>query len=213
MRLYQKIAVLSITLLAPVLAYGKLPDDPAVRQWSYIDTKAFEAWDATTGSRDVVVAIVDNGFDTFHPDLFPNVWKNEDEIEDNGVDDDNNGYIDDVWGWDFAGVDRNGDGAFEESELKGDNDPRPDVTFGQPGTIFDEEIHHATAIAGIIGAVGNNGMDGSGLNWRVRLMNVKALERAGVNDLDALTNAIRPTTGSLTSPRCCRKHTPRCRLS
>ena len=87
-----------ITLFAfsPLSAEAKLSNDPFVEQWSYKDLGVYGAWDNATGSDDVVVAIIDNGFDTFHPDLKNNVWKNVDEIAGNKIDDDNNGYIDDV---------------------------------------------------------------------------------------------------------------------
>ncbi len=180
---------LAIILALPTSVNALVPNDPDLsKKWPYEDIKAFEAWEKSTGSKEVVVAIVDNGFDTFHPDIFPNAWKNEDEIPDNNIDDDNNGYIDDVWGWDFSGKDENGNGLFEPEELKGDNDPRPRVTIQ---SAVEDSIHHGTLVAGIVGAVGNNLNSGAGVNWQVRLMNVKALEQAGVGDLKPLSYAIR----------------------
>src|SRR3989338_2373745 len=96
----------------PRLALARIPGDPLVEQWSYKDAKVYEAWDKAIGSSDVGVAVVDNGFDTFHSDIYPNAWKNEAEIADNGLDDDKNGYIDDVWGWYFSEYDANHDGVF-----------------------------------------------------------------------------------------------------
>jgi MYXO-CTERM domain-containing protein len=110
-----------------------------------------EAWDITTGSRDIVVAVVDTGIDYGHPDLGLNVWQNTDEIADNGIDDDLNGYIDDIIGWDF---------------VSDTNDP------------LDDNLH-GTHVSGIIGALGNNGIGVTGVNWYVRIMPLKVCDSGG----------------------------------
>ncbi|RMG00039.1 MAG: hypothetical protein D6726_12000, partial [Nitrospirae bacterium] len=110
-----------------------------------------EAWDITTGSRDIVVAVVDTGIDYGHPDLGLNVWQNTDETIDNGIDDDLNGYIDDRIGWDFVNE---------------DNDP------------LDDHLH-GTHVSGIIGALGNNGTGVAGVNWYVRIMPLKVCDADG----------------------------------
>jgi subtilisin family serine protease len=111
------------------------------------DVNAPEAWRQTTG-KDVVVAIVDTRIDINHPDIKPNVWVNADEIAGNGVDDDANGYVDDVNGWNFA---------------NNNNDPASGT-----GT-------HGTHVAGIIGAAANNQVAGAGVAPNVKLMALPSL--------------------------------------
>ena len=110
------------------------------------DVDASHAWDSATdgyGATEVVVAIVDDGFDIYHEDLYPNIWKNTAEVYGQyGVDDDNNGYVDDKHGWDAT----NGDGY---------------LPIGQG---------HGTAVAGVAGAVGNNAIGLSGIMWNAKLM-------------------------------------------
>ncbi len=115
------------------------------------DIDAVRAWDVFTGSSDVIVVIIDTGSDYTHPDLAANMWVNPGEIPDNGIDDDGNGFVDDVRGWDF---------------YNNDNDPMDDNG-------------HGTHVAGTIGAVGNNGVGVVGVNWTVKMMPVKFLSAAG----------------------------------
>ncbi len=115
------------------------------------DVRAPAAWSVTTGDPSVRVAVIDTGIDYFHPDLESNVWVNPGEVPANGVDDDGNGYIDDVHGYDF---------------VSRDSDP------------LDDQMH-GTHVAGIIGAVGDNRMGVSGVCWRVSLMALKAFNEAG----------------------------------
>ncbi|NIO63665.1 MAG: S8 family serine peptidase, partial [Gammaproteobacteria bacterium] len=130
------------------------------------DIDAPEAWDIQTGDPDIIIAITDTGVDYSHPDLADNMWVNTDEQ--NGqpdVDDDGNGYVDDIYGYDFAG-------AFNNDPTDGDSDPC-DMHF------------HGTHAAGSAGAVGNNGEGVVGICWNVKLMALKifADDRAIVPDL------------------------------
>lgn len=160
----------------PSAVFARMPNDPEVQQWSFADTNAYEAWDLATGSRDVVVAVIDNGFDTFHPELAHNVWQNKDEIPDNGRDDDRNGYADDIWGWNF---------------VEDNNDPRPSVFDLAQADIADGTLHHGTLVAGIIGAAANNNQFSAGLNWDVQLMNLKVVGNSGSIATARISEAIR----------------------
>ena len=147
-------------------ALAATPDDPLVpNQWYLQKIQAPEAWNAATGSSDVIVAVLDAGVDVAHPDLAQNIWVNQSEIAGNGIDDDGNGYADDVNGWDFI-----------------DNDATllPTNTGGYLSSAFA----HGTVVAGLIGGVGNNGIGIAGINWRVKIMPVRILDGFGVGDTD-----------------------------
>jgi len=95
------------------------PNDPLVgEQWGLTKIGAPAAWDVVTGTETVVIAIIDSGIDMSHSDLSAQVWTNPGEIAGNGLDDDNNGYVDDVHGWDF---------------VNNDNDPSDDNGHGRRG--------------------------------------------------------------------------------
>ncbi len=111
------------------------------------DADAPEAWTLGTGSAQTVVAIIDSGIAYDHPDLASNTWVNSGEIEENGLDDDGNGFVDDRYGYDFA-----------------NNDPSP-----------LDDLSHGTHVAGSAGAIGNNGHGVAGMCWTVRLMALKFL--------------------------------------
>jgi subtilisin family serine protease len=111
------------------------------------------AWDITTGSPTIIVAVTDDGVETTHPDLNDNLWINTGEIAGNGLDDDNNGYIDDVNGWDFAHA---------------NNNPNPDQ-------LSDD---HGTHVAGIIGAEFNNAIGVVGTAPGTRLMALQFYDQA-----------------------------------
>ncbi|HKY06299.1 MAG TPA: S8 family peptidase [Blastocatellia bacterium] len=114
------------------------------------DIGAVAAWDITTGSPDLVVGVIDSGADLAHPDLAPNAWVNPNEIAGNLIDDDRNGYVDDINGWNFA-----------DDENK---------VFNNASVDF-----HGTHVAGTIGAAGNNRIGVTGVAWNVKLMSLKFL--------------------------------------
>ncbi len=134
-------------------AYGDL--------WGLDKIDAPAAWDVTSGGG-VVVAVIDTGIDAAHPDIAPRMWVNPGEIAGNGVDDESNGYVDDVGGWDFS---------------NDDSDP------------FDDH-GHGTHVAGTVAAVGNNGIGVVGVAWEASVMAVKGIFGGGGGAVSDLAEAI-----------------------
>jgi len=167
--------IILVLFLIPSFVFAKKSNDPFLEQWAYEDVGLYEAWNYTTGSKEVVVAVIDNGFDTMHPDLKDNLWINKKEIANNNIDNDENGYIDDVNGWNF----------FENT-----NNIRTEIESFTDEDFENGIFNHATYVAGIIGAKGNNEFAGSGLNWNVSLMNLKVVSERGSGALDQLEEAI-----------------------
>jgi subtilisin family serine protease len=120
------------------------------------------AWRQTKGAG-LTVAVVDSGADLGHPDLAPNLWTNPGEVPGNGVDDDGNGYVDDVHGYDF---------------VEGDGTPQ-------------DANGHGTHVAGIVGARGGNGIGGAGVAWNVKLMIVRVLDAAAQGTTTDVARGIR----------------------
>jgi subtilisin family serine protease len=138
-----------------------VPNDPDYGDlWGMERINAPQAWDFTTGSTNIVVAVIDTGINLTHEDLVDNLWTNPGEIAGDGIDNDGNGFVDDVNGWDF---------------VNDDNDPTDDHG-------------HGTHCAGTIGAVGNNSVGVAGVCWNVKIVGIKFLGLAGGSTADAIAS-------------------------
>lgn len=135
----------------PEYSFLFTPNDYSPLLWNLDKINAEQAWDQTTGSN-VLIAMVDDAVDLSHPDLMNNIWVNPNEIPGNGIDDDLNGYIDDVNGWDAA-----------------DNDNDPNPPFGANNSFFS----HGTHCAGIAAASTNNGVGISSIGFNSTIIPVK----------------------------------------
>ncbi len=156
---YFETATASIAYAEPdyVRHLTSIPNDPRYGDlWGMARISMPDAWDLATGSHDSVVAVIDTGMNMAHPDLAANLWVNAIEIPGDGVDNDGNGYVDDVNGWDFV------------SE---DDDP-------------EDGDGHGTHCAGTIGAVGNNANQVVGVCWNVSIMPLRVGTSLGLMDSD-----------------------------
>jgi|GEM_PF-3430002 len=122
-----------------------------------IDIRAPQAWQVWTGDPSFRIAVIDSGVNYTHPDLAANVWTNPGEIPGNGIDDDGNGYVDDIHGYDF---------------LNRDGDPMDDNG-------------HGSHVSGTIGAVGDNGIGVVGVNWQCKIVGLKFLGAGGSGPVSA----------------------------
>src|SRR5438046_5277798 len=145
-----------------------VPNDPqsgplwGLNNSSDADIDGPEAWGITTGSSNVVVGVIDTGIDYNHEHLSANMYSNTAHCNNNGIDDDGNGFIDDCYGVDFA---------------NNDSDPMDDD-------------QHGTHVSGTIGAVGNNGIGVAGVNWNVKLMACKFLNAGGSGSTDGAVSCL-----------------------
>ena len=130
-----------------IVEYRQEPNDALWNsQWNMLRISADKVWDLVTGGQtangdEIVIAVIDDGFQIDHEDLVNNVWTNQAEIADNGIDDDQNGFIDDLTGWNF-----------------------------QTNSGIHPQLEHGTSIAGVIGAQGNNAQGITGVNFDVKLL-------------------------------------------
>lgn len=149
-----------------------IPNDPLwSREWHLRQIKADQAWTVSTGTPDVVVAIIDVGVDVTHPDLREVIWINPHEQPADGIDDDRNGFIDDVQGWNF---------------VNNTSDVRPLYKPFQS----EDAWSHGTMVASLIGAKGNDGLGMVGVAWNIRLMPIVALNADGVGSTQDIVRAI-----------------------
>jgi subtilisin family serine protease len=133
-----------------------MPEDPYLNRQDYIVNTNLKGLFEIPNNNEVIVAVLDSGVDYTHKDLAPNMFVNNNEIAENGIDDDGNGYVDDVNGYNFTGL------------YKGQANNDPQDIFG-----------HGTHIAGIIGAANSNELGIAGINHNVKILNVKFLDSSG----------------------------------
>ncbi|MDD2387366.1 MAG: S8 family serine peptidase, partial [Bacteroidales bacterium] len=148
----------------PIYSYSVSPNDPIYEDntfWHLNQINAESAWGIHEGANDVIVAILDNGFNTTHEDLMNNLWINPEEIPGNGIDDDDNGYEDDYNGYDV-----------------GNNDGNPHINVDNNNNFYG----HGTHVAGIVGAQTNNLFGVASISSEVQLMLVKNSSDLGYFD-------------------------------
>lgn len=147
-----------------VNAEDTVPNDSEFNKlWGMTRIDAPTAWDSATGNPEYVVAVIDTGVDYTHPDLADNMWINEaEDFGYDGVDDDNNGFVDDIHGYDF---------------VNNDGDP------------YDDH-YHGTHVAGTIGAVGDNAIGVVGVNWNCKIMALKFLGNDGIGTTSGAIGAL-----------------------
>ena len=146
-----------------IVRHSGVPNDPKWnKQWALPKINADKAWDSAIGSDSVIVAVIDTGIDYNHPDLQGNIWKNPGEIAGNKIDDDGNGYVDDVYGWDFCNK---------------DNDPM-------------DGDSHGTHVAGTIAAATDNGQLVAGVSWHASMVALKFLSDEGWGSIADAIDAV-----------------------
>jgi subtilisin family serine protease len=148
-----------------------IPNDPYFEnQWGLTRIQAPAAWDISQGSPEIIIAVIDTGVDYLHPDLSDNIWTNVEELNGlPGEDDDGNGYVDDIYGWDFAG---------SHEDAPDDEDADPMDVNG-----------HGTHVAGIIAASGDNARGIAGVCWQAKIMALKLVADDGdqLEDFDVIS--------------------------
>lgn len=156
--------ILSTLGISARVSHAAAPSDPRyAEQWGLGAIHAPAAWDVTTGSSQVVIAVIDSGVEIAHPDLAGQIWTNPGEIAGNGIDDDGNGYIDDIHGWNL--IDNSAD--------------------------ISDSTGHGTQVAGVIAAAANNGEGGAGVCAGCKLMVVKVTHQSGSANYSDIAAGVR----------------------
>lgn len=151
--------------------------DPLLEKaWGMFKIGADKAWEQTNQGKGIVVAVTDSGVDYNHKDLIHNMWRNTNEIPNNKIDDDKNGYVDDIVGWDFTAA----------------NDNRPyDVTTSTLQLLFGGgNPGHGTHVSGVVGAKLNNGEGTAGVAPQVKIMALRFITESGKGDTAGAIKAI-----------------------
>jgi thermitase len=165
---------------APALDNPPIPAAPATetgadplfaKQWGMKDIGVEAAWGINKGSNNIIVAVIDTGVDYTHEDLLPNLWRNPKEIADNNIDDDNNGYVDDIIGWDF---------------LSKDNKPYDLAATNLGDLLNGGNPGHGTHCAGNVAARGQNGKGISGVAPNAQIMALRFIGDKGGTTADAV---------------------------
>jgi len=150
--------------IAAYIIPNEFNDTYQENQWYLIQSEIYEAYLDYNPTEEVVVAVIDSGIDIGHPDLDDSIWINEDEISGNGIDDDGNEYIDDVYGWTYR--------------------------YGENGYIIDPSSYHGTFVAGIIAANQNNGIGITGIARNTKIMSLDIIDEYGSVNTDYIIDAI-----------------------
>ena len=165
-------------------------------QKQYLDlVKAEQGWGVEQGKESITIAVLDTGVGCYHQDLGARMWQNPQEIAGNLIDDDRNGYIDDVYGYDFAGADI---GSLQASDDPGDGNPCIFAADPAAGNGLDDDgdgdadgaVYHGTAVAGIIAAQTNNSTGIAGICWRCKIMAVRVMNPEGLGRSNDLAKGI-----------------------
>lgn len=186
----RKQAIAAANSLSPMFFGNPYPDNPEIKDapkegtgadpllknaWGIKDSNADAAWKTLEQGNDIVIAVTDTGVDYTHEDLAANMWHNPGEIPNDKKDNDGNGYVDDIVGWDFA-----------------NNDNKPyDYITGLITTLFiGGNPGHGTHVAGVIGARLNNGKGIAGVAPKVKIMALRFISERGQGDTAAAVKAV-----------------------